>query len=150
MPRDYDPVLRRAIASLDFNTAESRGAVYERARYAVMQSGLPAAEIRNEQAALEAAITHIEDEMQRPIVGRDRRSPMPPAARQGQPSRAAPAPPPAGKTVPWRVIAALAAPILLVAIALYAFWPRSAERDRAAKREEAVAARVEDVKSNNR
>src|SRR5262252_975905 len=114
MPRDYDPVLRRAIASLDFNTAESRGAVYERARYAVMQSGLPAAEIRNEQAALEAAIADIEAEMQRPIVGRDRRSPMPPAARQGPPgSRAAPAPPSAGKTVSWRIIAALAAPILL-------------------------------------
>jgi len=150
MPRDYDPVLRRAIASLDFNTAEARDAVYERARYAVTQFGLPAAETGNEQAALEAAIARIEAEMQRAPAWPGRASPMPPAARPGPPDHAVPAPPSAGKSVSWRVIAALAAPILLVAIALYVFWPRSAERDRAAKREDAVAARVEDAKSANR
>ena len=150
MPRDYDTVVRRAIAALEFNTAESRGAVYDRARHVVMQSALPAAEIRNEQAALEAAIARIETEMQPATGWRDRRSPLPAAARQGPPDRAAQAPP-GGRTVSWRVIAAIAAPILLLAIvALYAFWPRSAERDRVANREEAVAARVEDAKSGNR
>jgi lipoprotein-anchoring transpeptidase ErfK/SrfK len=151
MPRDYDPVLRRAIAALDFNTAESRGAVYDRARHAVMQSRLPAAEIGKDQAALEAAIARIEPEMQRTPAWRDRRSSMPAAAPQGPADGAARAPPPVGKAISWRIIAALAAPILLVAIvALYAFWPRSVDRDRAAKREEAVAARVEDARSGNR
>src|SRR5262249_5699114 len=135
----------------DYNTAGSRGAVYDRARRAVMQSDLPAAEIRNEQAALEAAIARIEAEMQPAAARRDRRSSMPAAGPQGPSDGTARALPPDGKAVSWRVIAAIAAPILLVAIvALYAFWPRSADHERATKREETVAARVGDAKSGNR
>src|SRR5215217_2222826 len=119
MTRDYYPVLRRATSALVPNTDEARRAVYDRARHAITHSGLSPAEIENEHAALQAAIERLESETQQATGRRRRQSPMPPVAREGTPAKAARTPGSARKAISWRMIAALATPVLLIGVALY-------------------------------
>ena len=87
MTKDYYPVLRRATSALAPNTEQARQAVYDRARLAIMDAGLPAEQTRSERAALEAAIERIEadaDQAARARLPRDaggRRPPVVAAAR---------------------------------------------------------------------
>src|SRR5262245_64287658 len=66
MPRAYYSVLARATAALDPNTAEARRAVYDPARLAIMDAGLPSAQTNEERSALEDAIRRIETEARPP------------------------------------------------------------------------------------
>lgn len=85
---DYFPVLSRAVAGLENNTAETRRTVYDRARAAItrqlraIEPPLPEEDIAREQSQLEEAIRRIEA---------NAASPAAPAA----PIRPQPAPPPA-------------------------------------------------------
>src|SRR5580704_15343404 len=85
---DYHSLLMRAVANLpNAGTPASRGALYERARKALLEQlrslrpPLPESDITREETALDAAIAEIED----------RYGAQEPAAA---PARAAPAPPP--------------------------------------------------------
>jgi lipoprotein-anchoring transpeptidase ErfK/SrfK len=60
---DYHQLLVRAVSALASNDAESRGAIYERARHAVARAPLTISEIGQERFALEAAIQKIEAEI---------------------------------------------------------------------------------------
>ncbi|GGE39317.1 hypothetical protein GCM10007276_15790 [Agaricicola taiwanensis] len=79
---DYYPVLSRAIAGLDQNTAETRRAVYERARTAIVKQlrsydpPLSESDITRERLGLEDAIRRVETEQ---------RSAANPAARSSDP-----------------------------------------------------------------
>jgi lipoprotein-anchoring transpeptidase ErfK/SrfK len=115
MARDYYSVLSRATAALDPNSAETRRAVYDRARLAIMDAGLPAAEVSQERAALENAIGRIEMEAQRPDA-----APVP--------DRPIPRPGRGTKTFP-RSVAIAASAVALVAAA-FVFWPRASVTDR--------------------
>ncbi len=66
MARDYYPLMARAIASLEQNTAEARQAVYEHARRVLREQvrdfepALPASQRMDEMLALEDAIRKVE------------------------------------------------------------------------------------------
>jgi hypothetical protein len=66
MARDYYPLIARAIASLEQNTAEARQAVYDRARRALrehvcdLEPALSPSERMDEMLALEEAIRKVE------------------------------------------------------------------------------------------
>jgi hypothetical protein len=66
MARDYYPLLARAVASLEQNTAEARQAVYDHARSVLRdlvrdhQPALPPSERMDEMLALEDAIRKLE------------------------------------------------------------------------------------------
>jgi hypothetical protein len=66
MARDYHPLIARAIASLEQNTAEARQAVYDRARRALreqvcdLEPALSPSERMDEMLALEEAIRKVE------------------------------------------------------------------------------------------
>jgi lipoprotein-anchoring transpeptidase ErfK/SrfK len=123
MARDYYSVLKRATAALDPDTAAARRAVYDRARHAVIDAGLPMAELRNEQSALEAAIERIEAETPAATPPLRRQSEMPPSGdgATGQPRTA----PGTSRSV-WTIAALATASVAIAGIAGYAFWPRSA------------------------
>jgi hypothetical protein len=107
---DYHSLLMRAVANLpNAGTPASRGALYERARKALLEQlrslrpPLPESDITREETALDAAIAEIEDrygaqEPAAPIASPDESAPSlnpPPAGRPAAaPPRAAPAPPP--------------------------------------------------------
>lgn len=120
---DYYPLIARAVAGLDNNTGETRRAVYDRARAALLaqlrgaEPRLPDADITRERLALEAAIRKVETEAVRsshpapqapgqpsaPRPAAPSASPLPPRETvKAPPSFASPtAPlPPAGKTPP--------------------------------------------------
>ena len=131
---DYAPVLDRAVAALDPNTVETRHALYDRARRALIDGirgndPLSDADLRTQGAALEAAIEHVEAEALR------RLRPSPPSQPQPQPALEADAPPvetypdqPAlrERRRPWGLIAGVigALVLLLAGIAAYTLWPR--------------------------
>src|SRR6202453_770065 len=107
---DYHSLLMRAVANLpNAGTSATRGAIYERARKALVEQlrslrpPLPESDITREETALDAAIAEIEDrygaqEPAAPIASPDESAPSltpPPAGRPAAaPARAAPAPPP--------------------------------------------------------
>ena len=62
MAKDYYSVLLRVTSALAPATEEARRAVYDRARLAIMDAGLPPEQTSVERAALEAAIERIEAE----------------------------------------------------------------------------------------
>jgi hypothetical protein len=71
MPKDYYPLLKRAVDGLAESTAEARRSLYERAhavlidRLQKMQPPPPAAEVRRELSALEEAVRKVETEAAR-------------------------------------------------------------------------------------
>jgi hypothetical protein len=79
---DYYPVLTRAVAALDPNTAETRRAVYERARQAIVKQlrsydpPLSESEITKERLGLEEAVRKIEAEHR--TASQPQRTPLPP------------------------------------------------------------------------
>lgn len=79
---DYYPVLTRAVAALDPNTAETRRAVYERARQAIVKQlrsydpPLSESEITKERLGLEEAVRKIEAEHR--TASQPTRAPLPP------------------------------------------------------------------------
>lgn len=107
---DYYPVLTRAVAALDPNTAETRRAVYERARQAIVKQlrsydpPLSESEITKERLGLEEAVRKIEAEHR--TASQPPRAPLPPLPdRMPLPSSraeapAAPSPPPAAQRPP--------------------------------------------------
>jgi lipoprotein-anchoring transpeptidase ErfK/SrfK len=130
MAKDYYSVLARVTSALDPNTVDARRAIYDRARLAVMDAGLSAAETSEERAALEEAITRIETEAARP------RPPPASLRRQAEGSPADPAataatqgqqPGSAKATFSWPTMLALgtAAVLIVAAIVGYAIWPRA-------------------------
>lgn len=103
---DYFPVLSRAVAGLENNTAEARRAVYERARAAIVRQlraiepPLPEEDIARERMQLEEAIRKIEANAGAPVAPRavEPSAPKPPAptppAPRDAPREAAKAPEP--------------------------------------------------------
>jgi lipoprotein-anchoring transpeptidase ErfK/SrfK len=148
MARDYYSVLKRATAALDPDTAAARRAVYDRARHAVIDAGLPMAELRNEQSAIEAAIERIEAETQAAATPPLRpRSEVPPSGdgATGQPRTARS---PEISRSAWTIAALATASVAIAAIAGYAFWPRSvSERAAPAQATRDGVAKVEDAKA---
>lgn len=107
---DYFPVLSRAVAGLETNTAEARRAVYERARAAIVRQlraiepPLPEEDIAREQSQLEEAIRRIEANAGA-SPGPAPAAPAAPAARKPDPQpsaapRGEPARPAAGASAP--------------------------------------------------
>ena len=82
MAHNYYPLLARAVAGLEENTAEARLTIYERARSVLRahvrdhQPSLPASERMDEMLALEQAIRKVETEANLPPA-----APEPPAAK---------------------------------------------------------------------
>jgi hypothetical protein len=105
---DYHSLLMRAVANLpNAGTPASRGAIYERARKALLEQlrslrpPLPESDITREETALDAAIAEIEERygpQESPLAFPDEPAPTlnpSPAGRPGAaPARVAPAPPP--------------------------------------------------------
>jgi hypothetical protein len=64
---DYYPVISAAVAALDSNTSELRGALYDRARAALRHHfeklQTPESEVETERLSLEAAIQRVEDDI---------------------------------------------------------------------------------------
>ena len=91
---DYYPLIARAVAGLDKNTGESRRALYERARTALVaqlrgvQPPLDESEITRERLALEEAIRKVEAEAARRGRACAAQSPRPPRAAAVSPGRA--------------------------------------------------------------
>jgi hypothetical protein len=102
---DYHSLLMRAVANLpNSGTPASRGAIYERARKALLEQlrslrpPLPESDITREETALDAAIAEIEDrygpQKSAPVDAAPTPAP-PPAGKPGvAPTRAVPPPPP--------------------------------------------------------
>ena len=69
---DYYPLLAKAVAGLPNSTPETRGAVYERARNALLgqlrrlEPPVPEADIERESQALEVAVARLEAEFASP------------------------------------------------------------------------------------
>lgn len=91
---DYYPLIARAVAGLDPNaTGESRRALYERARTALIaqlrgvQPPLSEAEITRERLALEEAVRKVEAEAAHRMRGDNHRSEPPRGARPEGPAR---------------------------------------------------------------
>src|SRR5271167_30406 len=102
---DYHSLLMRAVANLpNAGTPATRGAIYERARKALLDQlrslrpPLPESDITREETALDAAIAEIEEKYgpQDPAPLLASPSPTPPVAagKLGAAPRAAPPPPP--------------------------------------------------------
>jgi cytoskeletal protein RodZ len=101
---DYHSLLMRAVANLpNSGTPASRGAIYERARKALLEQlrslrpPLPESDITREETALDAAIVAIEDRYRPQDPAAPVASPTPTSALAGKPiaaPRAAPPPPP--------------------------------------------------------
>src|SRR5271156_3742775 len=103
---DYHSLLMRAVANLpNAGTAATRGAIYERARKALLDQlrslrpPLPESDITREETALDAAIAEIEERYgpQDPAPPLASPTPTPPPPVAGKPvaaPRAAPPPPP--------------------------------------------------------
>ncbi|MGP8232768.1 MAG: hypothetical protein ACLQL2_08910 [Methylovirgula sp.] len=96
---EYYPLLAKAVAGLPNSTPETRRAVYERARKALLgqlqslQPPVPEADLRRETEALDAAVARLEAELGGDV--RPSAQPQPPrpaAAKPAAPPR--PAPPP--------------------------------------------------------
>lgn len=115
---DYFPVLSRAVAGLENNTADARRAVYERARAAIVRQlraiepPLPEEHIAREQTQLEEAIRRIEAEAGAPVAAATpapvrRPDPVPPAAS----AKPAGAPPPPANAPQPRPEAGAARPV---------------------------------------
>jgi len=91
---DYYPLIARAVDGIPEGTPESRGAVYERARTALMQQlrsldpPLSEEDIERERVSLDEAIGRVEADHQPPPAETDRSLPLPPAT-----ARVADAPP---------------------------------------------------------
>jgi lipoprotein-anchoring transpeptidase ErfK/SrfK len=149
MAKDYYSVLARVTSALDPNTVEARRAVYDRARLAIMDAGLSAAETSEERAALEDAITRIETEIARPrppqappLRRQAERGPVGPAARaakEGQePARTA-------LSRPTMLALGTVAVLIVAAVIGYAVWPRASVTGPAAPAKEtgAPVAKVE-------
>ena len=66
MAKDFYPVIMRAVAALDSNTQATRRAIYDRARKALLAAlqSFPPHTIKEERAALEAAISRVEREFE--------------------------------------------------------------------------------------
>src|SRR5262249_12855253 len=128
MAKDYYSVLSRAIAALDPNTEGTRRALYDRARLAIMDAGLPASETGSERSALEYAIAPLEMEMKQagarglpPRPGRTNAQPsvgVDAASAESRPLRSR-------RMALLRPIALLASAVLVVAVIGYLLWPRS-------------------------
>jgi lipoprotein-anchoring transpeptidase ErfK/SrfK len=133
MARDYYSILSRATAVLDPDTAEARRAAYDRARLAIMDAGLSAAETTQERVAIEEAIGRIEAARTQGHV--------PPAAPNARQLRRAEPPRPRRTTVrAWPMVLAAAAMALVIAVIL---WPRGSVTDRDAGLKRADARGVE-------
>ncbi|MGC2786110.1 MAG: histidine kinase, partial [Roseiarcus sp.] len=101
---DYHSLLMRAIANLpNAGTSATRGAIYERARKALLDQlrslrpPLPESDISREENALDAAIAEIEERYgsQEPAPPPSSTPPPPVAAKpEATPAKAAPPPPP--------------------------------------------------------
>jgi hypothetical protein len=108
---EYYPLLAKAIAALPNSTPETRGAVYERARKALLgqlqnlQPPIPAADLARETAALDAAIARLEAESGGNAAAAPVPQPPRPAPRPAAPPRPAtpPRPPIPAATPPSRV-----------------------------------------------
>jgi len=91
---DYHPLIARAVAGLDDNTAEARRSLYERARSALVKQlrgttpPLSESEITRERLALEEAIRKVEAEQAR----RGRLECVPPASAPPESAKAQPSP----------------------------------------------------------
>src|ERR1700745_528921 len=102
---DYYPLIGRAIAGLDKNTGESRRALYERARTALvaqlrgLDPPLTESEITRERLALEEAIRKGDAEAarkaRREVPRMDKAPPPAPARREDPPAPRAEQPEPA-------------------------------------------------------
>src|SRR5262245_25424848 len=131
MTRDYYSVLRRATSALAPSTAEARHAVYDRARLAIMDAGLPPAQTSDERAALEAAIGRIEAEaaqaqhtpLRRDLGERVTTASVATSATDGR----TPARPALSRRM---FLAVSAAALLLVVVAGAAYWPRGGGGER--------------------
>ena len=107
---DYFPVLSRAVAGLENNTAEARRAVYERARAAIVRQlraiepPLPEEDISRERMQLEEAIRKIEANAGAPAAPRaaEPSAPKPPpvAAAPKDAAKEAPKAPEPAKSAP--------------------------------------------------
>src|SRR5262249_20118699 len=151
MTRDYYSVLKRATSALAPNTEQARGALYDRARHAIVDAGFAPEELRNEQASLEAAIDQIEREAQQQRWLQRRAAPIPVVDTGSAPAEATRIPKSAGWPVSWRAMVAIGALSVLIAVAAVALWPRvAAERSGASKRAAAPATRVAADKSDVR
>jgi lipoprotein-anchoring transpeptidase ErfK/SrfK len=129
--QDYYSVLARAVAALDPQDAESRLAVYDRARYAMARAPLTLDEIRQQRIALEAAIRRIEDE-----IASGGGVPAPGAAdRPPDHGTDALAPPLAASSRRahrswYLVVSACAAVVILIAgVAGYRYWHKPVDKD---------------------
>ncbi len=99
---DYHSLLMRAVANLpNSGTPATRGAIYERARKALLEQlrslrpPLPESDITREETALDAAIAEIEDRYGPQDPAAPPASPTSPGAgKPGAPPRAVPPPPP--------------------------------------------------------
>src|SRR5262245_50662215 len=141
MTKDYYSVLRRATSALAPSTEEARHAIYDRARLAIMDAGLPAEQTRSERAALEAAIERIEADADQ--AGRARRQQE---ARAGRPPVVAAARDEHGATKPALSrpvvfgVGAAAVALLIVGIASAVYWGGRTDRPAAVKATKAPAA----------
>jgi lipoprotein-anchoring transpeptidase ErfK/SrfK len=143
MTTDYYSVLVRAISALDPNTGEARRALYDRARLTVMDAGLALSETNRERSALEAAIDRIEAEMRQANL---RPASMP--QNVSPPDRMASAARPGSR--PLRIaLVALSASAVLIALIVYAIWPRGSVTEKVANRAGPSVAKVERVRSTD-
>src|SRR5262245_12991895 len=137
MARDYYSVLRRATSALAPSTEEARRAVYDRARLAIMDAGLPPEQTSAERVAMEAAIERIEAEAEQAEEARSGhargagRAPIAAAADGGDSLPHAP--------LPRRTMFALGAAALpIVAVAGAAYWGMAGRHSRTATNAVAV------------
>src|SRR5215470_17406012 len=131
MTRDYYSVLRRATSALGPSTEEARRAVYDRARVAIMDAGLPPEQTNAERAALEAAIERIEAETEQAEQARSAatrgagRAPIAAAASDGHRPTNAAAP-------RWMMFALGAVVLLIIGAGGAAYWGMSGRHSRTA------------------
>lgn len=125
MPTDYYPVLIRAVSALESNTHTARRGVYNRARVAIMDAGLPAEQIQAERSQLETAIARLEHELGGAGAPSSARSAPRPVRALDTADMGATAPEPETRATarPWLLAGA---GIILIAAVGYALWPRSA------------------------
>lgn len=151
---DYFSLLARAVSALNPNTSEQRRALYDRARKTLVEKlrdpALSHADLRAENAALEAAIQRVESDAVRRAT--------PPQPRSAHQAHDVPArgyqdrPPLRDVRRPLRIAAgALGVLLILIAgVAAYSYWPRilSGVRSVPSPRSVAVVAENPENKSN--